>query len=136
MAKTKTYEAKYLGVILVAILLIEAGLFNINSNSTLQKGFAVLDLSQTVSETSQNLSFAFQPMTDAIDSINQFYQAASTQMIGLLDMSGSMNDVADVYNGVNDFYQSASTQMAELLDFSRSSPWSGNIAGASINIKY
>ena len=129
--KIKKYPAHHLGWVLVALLIVEGVLIS-SKPANWNAGLAVLNMSASVSETSANLTSLFAPMIDAVDGINQFYAVATNEMIPLLDMNGSMDEIAVVWESVDEFYQQASIQMSELLDISSTTSWIGSVAGVSM----
>ena len=134
IARQKNYEAHYLALVLIGLLLVEGYLGTTTSLSDWQQGVAVLDMSQAVAQTSSDLAVVFQPVTNTIDGVNQFYAIAANEMAQVLDLSGSDNfaDLGFVTDGVYNFYQQASVQMAGLLDVSPENSWPARVAGASV----
>lgn len=132
--RIKKYPTHYLALILAVTLLLEGVLFGITTGSDWKNASQILDVSSGVSEVQIDLTQTFQPMSDLVSSIDQFYQLSAIQMSQLLDLSdsGVGSEVAMIYNGVSEFYQQASIQMAQVLDFSSSSSWPAKVAGISI----
>ena len=132
--RVKKYPAHYLGIILVGLLLIEGVIFGMATEANWQNGYAVLDVHAGVDETSHDVVTVFQPMIDAVDNLNKFYQMTTTEMSKLLDLSSDPpgTEVMLIFNGVAEFYGQASIQMTRVLDTSDFVPWQSQIAGASI----
>jgi|GEM_PF-2421056 hypothetical protein len=139
--KIRQYEAHYLPLALVALLLVEGFFGTAIHASDWKQGLAVLDISQTVAQTSSDVAMTLRPVGDGYNGVEQFYQVAATQMAQLLDLSQNnpIDQVALIGSSVNEFYQQAATQMASMLDFSANSssssnsPWSSRVAGSSIS---
>ena len=134
--KKAHYEVQYLAIILVTFLLIEVMLFSIAGPADWQAGADVLDMSEAVSLVATDLADVFEPITDTVANVNQFYQLAATAMTELLDMSGKnfLSPVSTILIGVNDFYQQSADQMALLLDLSPK-PVQPMVAGISISTR-
>lgn len=133
--RAKKYPAHYLGIIILGLLLIEGIIFGMATKSNWQDGIAVLDVRAGVNETSNDVVTVFQPMIDAVDNLNKFYDNATTEMTKLLDLSSDPpgTEVMYVFNGVAEFYGQASIQMARVLDTSDFVPWPSQIAGIAIS---
>lgn len=133
-SKTKKYSAHYLALVLATALILEGVLFGITTGPDWRNAAQILDVSSGISEVQSNLIVTFQPMSDLVSSVNQFYQLSAIQMSQLLDLSdgGIGFEVAMVYGGISEFYRQASMQMAQVLDFSSSSSWPAKVAGISI----
>ena len=134
--KIKKYPAHYFAIILVSALVIEAGFFNFTTAANWQNAVSVLDISAQVAQTSSDMSVVFQPITDTIANVNQFYALSTTAMTQLLDLSDSAPtyEFSFIYNGVAEFYNQASQQMASVLDMSsQMQSISGTVAGISIS---
>lgn len=133
--QSRGYEAHYLAVILIAFLLLEGFLFTSTQSRDWQKGIQVLDMSSAVAQTTSDLRVVMQPIVDAVEGVNEFYQIAATEMMHVLDISGQnpLEEVALVTEGVYDFYQSASQELTYLLDVSERSSWPARVAGVSVS---
>lgn len=94
------------------------------------KGFEVLDVSSSWSETAEQLSITFSPMVEAVIDLNNFYQAAATEAAFLLDAS-NIAQITLFVDGVDEFYRLSSIEMQNLLDLSDQLPI-GRVAGISI----
>ncbi len=135
-ARPQKYESHYLVIVLVVFLLLEGVLVTSAQATDWQYGFQVLDMSSSVAQIATDLSVTFEPIINAVQGVDQFYQLAATQMTVLLDLSSidPIGQIGMVTDGVYEFYQSAATEMAALLDLSAmGNPWSGNIAGVSVS---
>ena len=132
--KIKHFPAHYLAFVLAIALMFEGWVFGVSTVSNWQNAVSVLDVSSQVTEISQDFALVFQPMTDAVASINKFYELAAAAMTDILDLSesGFGSEITMIMDGVSSFYEIASTQMAQLLDISGSPGLSGAVAGISI----
>lgn len=132
--KTQKYSAHTLAIVLAMVLILEGIIFGTATAADWQKATTVLDVSGGVTEMVHSMSVTFEPLTDLVGDINQFYSMAATQMAEVLDISGSQmgSDIGYVYYGVNDFYQQAADQMMAFLDISNNSLLHGSVAGISI----
>ncbi len=132
-ARTVNYPAHYLASVLMSVMILETALFGIASGADWTKSSVeILDVSETLSQTVEDVSLVFQPVVDTVAGINEFYVSAADEMIILLDAKEGFQDVALIWDGVNAFYEEASVQMAWVLDFSSASRWPAAVAGASI----
>lgn len=127
----KNYPAYYLAVILAGVLILEGLLLGAATPKAWQHGLEVLDVSSGIENVLNDSFSAVEPMLVQIDSINEFYQMAATEMMVLLDASDS--DILAFPKAVNEFYTLASTEMEEVLDLSDSFAYWPRVAGASIS---
>ena len=135
--KVRTYEAYLLGLAIITVVAAEVGFANYATSSDWHDGFAVLDLSSSVSQTVSDMKVAFAPAGFALESINGFYEQSAVAMTQVLDMSASSDQSSpmDLVYGVNDFYQMATNEMANVLDLSDYLPSASQqprVAGASV----
>lgn len=126
--KVRSYEAHYLALALIAVLVVEGVAGTYISAADWKSGVAVLDFSSTMPQTLQQINYVF-------EGVNQFYQIAATEMIPVLDLSnnGPIDNGALVASSVYEFYQQSSNQMASLIDFSHTAAWHGSVAGISVS---
>jgi hypothetical protein len=129
--KARNFEAHYLALILVAVLLLEGYFVTSTHRSDWQQGASVLDISHEVSETFTELGQVFQPIADAVDGVNEFYELSATAMMQVLDISEPTYELRIVTDGVYNFYQEASIQLSQLLDVTPTSSWPAHVAGVS-----
>ena len=133
--KIKNYSAEYLAIVLSAVLLLEGMLFGVSNQAMWQDAASLLDMSSSLVETSNYTLAVLEPLFVTASDIHRFYELASTQMMILLDISGSNtgSEIGWIINGVSDFYSQASVQTAQVLDVSAVSSWPGSVAGISVS---
>jgi hypothetical protein len=130
----KQYPSHYLAIILAAVLILEGVMICMTTSSDWHDASSILDVTVGLNETISDTVTFFQPVTDVVSGVSEFYKQATDQMMTLLDLSGSFSDLTEVFNGVGEFYTQASIQMAHLLDVSETPAWGGKLSGASITI--
>jgi hypothetical protein len=98
-----------------------------------QHAFAVLDVSQPVSQAFADFNQAVTPMVEFTSDVSKFYELAADEMSTLLVADGYFDSGFVVVDGVGDFYQLASLEMEKFLDFSDLIPiqYQPQVAGAS-----
>jgi hypothetical protein len=135
--KTRQFESHYLALILIGFLLLEGILFSATNQTDWEQGVQMLDVSSAVMQTSSDVSWIFQPVSEAVAGVDQFYQLAATEAMSLLDLSedGPIDQMALVTNSVFEFYEQASVELASMLDVSEMSSWPARVAGASIEVR-
>lgn len=129
--KEKNYPAYYLAVVLAGVLILEGLLLGAATPTAWQDGLEVLDVSSAVDVVMSDSYTVVEPMLTQMDSINEFYQIAATEMISLLD--ASEYDAFAFPKAVNRFYELASIEMEKMLDLSDSLAYWPRVAGASIS---
>jgi hypothetical protein len=129
--KEKNYPAYYLAVVLAGVLILEGLLLGAATPKAWQEGLEILDVSSGVGLVMSDTYTVIEPMLIQMDSINEFYQLAATEMMGLLDSSDY--DVLRFPKTVNRFYELASIEMEQMLDLSENLAYWPRIAGASIS---
>ena|SRR3989344_4813181 len=130
--RIKKYPSHYLGLALVALLLLEGILFNVATAADWRYGLELFDMSEAVAEVSQDLSDAVAPQVAVYHGVTDFYNQAADEITPMLDLSDSVQTVGQVWFGVSQFYEQASIELAQLLDVS--DHWTQpRISGASIS---
>lgn len=115
--RLKHYSPQYLAAILTCVLILEGILLGVGSGADWQRAVTILDTSNGVSQTAQDMTETLQPVTDLVQGVDQFYQLSADAMMQLLDLSdsGIGSEALFIFSGVNDFYQQSSIEMTGLL---------------------
>ena len=129
--RTKQYPVYYLAVIIAILLIVEGIVFGSAGPKDWHSAVQLLDISQGVRETQQDLAATFQPMADLAADVDEFYRLATVEMMSFLDLSESYEDATILFVGIDEFYRRASIEMAKLLDVSGAVQMS-SVAGISI----
>lgn len=134
VVRSQKFESHYLAIVLIAFLLLEGILISSASTVDWQKGFAVLDVSQSITQATSDLAVVLTPVTETINNVDTFYQLAATEMTSLLDLSDNNPtiELVQIFDGVAAFYEQAATEMIALLDMSTATSWP-SVAGASVS---
>lgn len=131
-SRDKMYPPYLLGLILVAVLLLEAALIMTATSDDWKAGLTVLDISNDVYATASSLESVMEPVVFTVETINEFYNQASIAAAEVLDLSGNSNAMA-VIEGGNEVYQVAKAEMASVLDLSHYASFNQpQVAGAEI----
>jgi hypothetical protein len=130
-SKEKNYPAYYLALVLAGVLILEGLLLGAATPRAWQHGLEILDISQGVELVANDSYWAIEPMLVQMDSIQEFYDLAATEMMVLLDASES--DVLSFPKAVNEFYRLASIEMEKVLDLSENISYWPRVAGTSIS---
>jgi len=131
IAKKEThYPAYYLGLVLAGVLLLEGLMLGATSPEAWQQGLQVLDMSDAVSIVVVDIGLMVSPMMEQVSYVNDFYQAAATEMILLIDFSD--HDFMAGPRLVMDAYDMASVEVANMIDFTAQAEYWPQVAGASL----
>src|SRR3989344_3376009 len=76
-----------MGLVLIALLLLQATAFGVFTAADWNAGFSLLDVNQTVSDIGDGVALISAPPLFALESIDAFYQEAAKEMAYLLDFS-------------------------------------------------
>lgn len=126
--KEKHYSHEYLALALCAMLLLQVFAFEYTKPSDWKAGLSLLDMTEEVRMTGENLADIMSPMVLAIEGVNDFYLEASDQITVLFDLSDS--DPFLAVKGINEFYRLASVEMEHVLDLTSYPVFDGMVAGA------
>ena len=132
--KARNYSAHTLAIVLAIALILEGIVFGTATSADWQNAATILDVSSAVTTTAHDMSVTFQPLTELMGNIDEFYELATVEMEQILDLSDSQigSEMTMAYYGISDFYKLATDQMMAVMDVSNSPLLQGSVAGISI----
>ncbi len=132
--KAQNYSAHTLAIVLAVALILEGIVFGTATSADWQNAATILDVSSAVTTTAHDVSVTFQPLTELMGDIDEFYALAAIEMEQILDLSDSQigSEMTMAYYGIGDFYKLATDQMMAVMDVSNSPLLQGSVAGMSI----
>ncbi len=91
-ARATKYPVEYLGIALLALVLIETALLGNVSSTDVTSALGLFDSSTQIAEAGQTLAAAVEPMIVMASDINKFYAVAAVETTQLLDASEQIKE--------------------------------------------